>query len=935
MFEITGNDIAALNDEQLRALVARLCEAELRALGLPASAVTWGGNQDARDGGIDVRVKLPDTAAIDGFIPRPATGFQVKKPDTTPGAVAPEMAPGGTVRRAIQELAKASGAYIIVSSGTSASDSALHDRLRAMQTTVAGICGADKLHLDFYDRSRLATWVRTHPGLILWVREKIGRAIRGWRAYGPWAFAPEGPEGEYLLDDKVRIRTDKKEDGEGVAPLEGIRRVRDLLREPGRVGRLVGLSGVGKTRFVQALFDERVDQQSLDPSLAIYTNMADGPDPQPTGLASDLIAARIKAILVVDNCAPELHRSLSEICRSPGSTVSVITVEYDIREDEPEGTQVFSMEPSSLDLIAKLVARRYPAVSKVDANTIAGFSGGNARIAIALANTVGKNETIAGLSDEDLFRRLFYQRHEPDESLLLAAQACSLVYSFQGEDLSGADAELPRLAALIGKRAEEVFRCVAELRRRDLVQQRGVWRAVLPHAIANPLAAMALQNIPPGLIEAQLVTGAPDRLLRSFTRRLGYLHASREAVQVGEALLGRGGMLGDVAELSGFRIKMFENIAPVAPEAAMGALERIRDTANGYKGLAGRTNLIHLLRSLAYESVSFERCTGLLIAFAEAAEPDGKNDEAANTFESLFCLYLSGTRASVEQRLRVVEALLRSEQVSRFTLGVEALLAMLEAWHFSSIYPFEFGARPRDHGYWPKTVAEVRHWYSSVLKLVEAIGLSDLPVAIAVRKALAQKFRGLWYAAGVPDDAERVCRAIAAKTYWRDGWIAVRQSLQFEGDAMAPELRARLNVLEELLRPRDLVQKVRTVVLGYSAGTLDLEDLDDDEVDASTPRLERSDAIALRLGRDTAEDESAFAMLLPELVSGTGKLWQFGRGLALGSRDPQGTWSALVGQLAKTPEREQSVQVLCGLGSRALREWIPVSPVPKPAMRRQ
>lgn len=219
--------------------------------------------------------------------------------------------------------------------------------------------------------------------------------------------------------------------------------MRDILRAPGKVVRLVGLSGVGKTRLVQALFDERVDGQALDPSLASYTNMADGPDPQPTGLASDLIAARTRVILVVDNCPPELHRRLSELCRTPGSTVSVVTVEYDIREDEPEGTDVFALKASSSDLVEKLVKHRFPEVSSVDAHSVAEFAGGNARIAIALAATIGKNEMIAGLNDEELFARLFEQRHGHDPSLLLTAQACSLVYSFQGEDVSSREASCP------------------------------------------------------------------------------------------------------------------------------------------------------------------------------------------------------------------------------------------------------------------------------------------------------------------------------------------------------------------------------------------------------------------------------------------------------------------------------------------------------------
>jgi len=88
----------------------------------------------------------------------------------------------------------------------------------------------------------------------------------------------------------------------------------------------VGLSGVGKTRFVQALFDARIGTGALDPALAVYTNLGDDPDPQPIGMMSDLIARRLRAIVVIDNCHSELHRRLSELCRAPTSLVSVITV---------------------------------------------------------------------------------------------------------------------------------------------------------------------------------------------------------------------------------------------------------------------------------------------------------------------------------------------------------------------------------------------------------------------------------------------------------------------------------------------------------------------------------------------------------------------------------------------------------------------------------
>src|SRR3954451_12419962 len=120
MLEVTSEDIAALADDDLRSLVGQLCEAELRTRQFSTSAVTWGGNQNAADGGIDVRLSLPPDKQTGGFLPRTRIGFQVKKTDFTPAMIAPEMRPSGVLRPSIAALALQNGAYIIVSSGTNA-----------------------------------------------------------------------------------------------------------------------------------------------------------------------------------------------------------------------------------------------------------------------------------------------------------------------------------------------------------------------------------------------------------------------------------------------------------------------------------------------------------------------------------------------------------------------------------------------------------------------------------------------------------------------------------------------------------------------------------------------------------------------------------------------------------------------------------------------
>jgi hypothetical protein len=912
MFEITPDDIAHLNDENLRAVVARLCEAELRGRGYSTSCVTWGGNQNAADGGIDVRVALPPGSVTDGFVPRPATGFQVKQQDMPAGEIIDEMRPKDVIRPSIQDLADQSGAYIILSSQGSTTDTALTSRRDAMKEAMQGVPNADQLLLDFYDRTRIATWVRSHEGLIPWVREQVGRAIAGWHSYGSWAYAPDPVTAEYLFDDKLRIQPSKRDTDTGVSALEGIRQMRNKLREPRSVVRLVGLSGVGKTRLVQALFDDRVGVQSLNPSLAIYTNIADSPNPQPTGLASELVAAGTPAILVVDNCPSELHQRLSEVCRQEHSKLSVITVEYDIREDEPEGTEVFTLETSSPELIEKLLRRRFPTISQIDARTIADFSGGNARIAIALAATIERNGTVAGLTDDQLFQRLFLQRNAPDESLYHAAQACALVYSFQGEDVSDTgEAELVRLGKLVGKNPQELYRSVAELQRRDLVQQRSVWRAVLPHAIANRLAATALQNVPQAEIEMLLITASPARLMKSFSRRLGYLHASKEAARIVKKWLGSGGLLENVAGLDDLGRAMFKNVAPVAPDGALAALERTLLGPHGEEAAKECKAYCDLLRSLAYDAALFERCIALLVKIVTT---DDVNAQAHGTqlFISLFHIILSGTLATIEQRAKVVESLLASPDRKRRTLGVLALKAVLETWQFHSTSSFDFGARSRDFGYWPRTREEWQHWFGAALKVVESFACGEGPVAPQARAALAESFRGLWLKAGVPDEIANVCRAIRKSRFWPGGWLAVRQTLDLDGKELDEARLTTLLAIEADLRPADLVQKVRAVVFSTRLQGVDFEDFEDHSTEDIGTRMARTEALTQDLGKAVATERTFLTELLPEIVASDGRLWSFGQGLLEGAVDAEEMWNHLVAALAATEESVRKPQVLNG-----------------------
>jgi hypothetical protein len=86
LLQITGKDIGSLSDADLRELTGKLCEADYLQAGLSIRKITWGSDQDAADGGVDVRVRRlteisPEIAQppLNSDVPRAETVFQCKK----------------------------------------------------------------------------------------------------------------------------------------------------------------------------------------------------------------------------------------------------------------------------------------------------------------------------------------------------------------------------------------------------------------------------------------------------------------------------------------------------------------------------------------------------------------------------------------------------------------------------------------------------------------------------------------------------------------------------------------------------------------------------------------------------------------------------------------------------------------------------------------
>ena len=686
--------------------------------------------------------------------------------------------------------------------------------------------------------------------------------------------------------------------------------------------RIVGLSGVGKSRIVQALFEESVGNEPLGKHLAVYADLGETPGPSVREVVERLAAEGRPAILVLDNCPSDVHnRIASQVASS--SNLHLVTIEFDIREDKPETTSVVRIDAEGHEIAERLVERRYPDLGQVNARQIAEFAEGNARVALALAHAASEvRESLSTFSDAQLFERLFYQRNTSDTDLLEAAEVLSLVYSFSiSPDEEGVD-ELAALATLLeqGGNRRALYRAAQTLLERQLAQKRGNWRAVLPHAVSNRLAAKALLNIPVDDI-VNAFQGLPSlRLLKSFGRRLGFLHDHVVAQEIVKSWLSPGGRLHDLSQLSDDDIQLLQNVAPVAPEDVLAVIEFQEET------FFSRENphfsvFVDLLVNIAYESDLFERCVRLLAKFA-LTEEEGENwDSIQNRLFGLFSLYVSGTHAGLEAREGLARRYLSSTEANEQRLGLGMLKAALRSNHWSSTGTFEFGVRPRNFGYQPGTHEERNGWFKRFIALAQEIAVgSNVDLSTEVRRILADNLRSLWRYPGLRAMLMDMAKALNNQQPWLEGWRAVRLMKRYDyrkadretildGTEMLDELDAALN-------PRRLSDEVRAYVLSVQdqVWALDEElDLNDDQ--KWQKARDHAATRAYDLGTVVAGEPHVIDELSWELFTALGyeHLVEFGRGMASARSDLRALWNRLVECLEIAGDKARHCGVLEGV----------------------
>ena len=841
--DITDKDIAELNDEDLRELIGKLCEATLNKNNIDPICVTYGGNQDEPDGGVDVRIKATDIFNDNWAIPRNNTIFQVKKPTMPKSSIQKEMMnKDGRVKDSIKELVKLNGAYIIACSGDSLSDKRKNERITCMRDLLHSIDKKQNIKVDFYDSKRIATWVKQFPSIIIWVNEKIGKRTIGWNSYYNWS-NPNEEEKEFIIDEGVFLHKDNfyKENERTI--VEGINEIRELLSKERKVVRLAGLSGVGKTRFAQALFDKNIGEKALFKEKVIYCDIGNEPNPVPITFIQELIALQQRVIVVIDNCDKELHNKLAEFVGNVSSKLSMLTIEYDVKEDLSIESYNYYLDTSLDNTIRKLIKRDFDYIDDSNIETIVKCSDGNFRIARYLAKTIDKDESIGTLRSEEMFKRLFFQNNKENQDLLDVGRICSIFISFNIElNKDDYNNELNILGRIIGKSPVELIRYANELNKRQIVQKRGNMRAVLPHAISNRLADELLSTFPEEVVINEIKNS--KRLELSFFRRLRFLHNKEYAINIASLYLDNI----DFENIDKHEMEILNCIKVISPEKILYKIEQVKKDNFFTRKNDQYYDWARILAYIAYDPEFFYRATRLLIEFAKTEKKNENYNSIRDILYKLFHVMLSGTHALIDERIKVVDSLINDQCKIKNDIAIKLIDELLKTGGFLGQIIDESTSRKRDYGYWPRTNKEYKEWYASVFKYCEELMKKNIFME-EIKEVLSNNFRDL-ASQGFYNELEKIVENVLLNETWPQIWISIGVIKHFDRKKVPQEMLERMNKLQEKCSPKTIDDKIKVFLNNGRRIYWELEDITENE--------EKIYNTVKELGNDIGADKEHF-----------------------------------------------------------------------------
>lgn len=901
-FKVSGQHVAVLTERKLVLLTRKLINAEALCEGIGMDRIHVASNINEPDGGEDGRIEWSEGPERTRFLPSRLCQFQMKATEIDPAEAAEDVIDSaGAVKAMVHSVLSNGGTYVMMC-GRSYTSKKIESRVKAIvkRLAAAGLT-VPASQVQFRDADQIADWVNIHPSVAAWLLQETQPGLVGpFRDWLHWAGRHEYDSSPWVTDDRLDAFREK---------------LRGLIEPVRGVARIAGLSGRGKSRLtLEALGPTTAEELSRVRlcDLVLYAVEQEAGAETVKGVVQNLVDARVRAIVVIDRCPQESHRDLAAMVKRSDSRLSLVTIDHEIPRGDalPADTILVDAAPASvIEGMLKQVASR---ASNADRPRLVRLASGFPQLARLIGEAWLQDISIASAPDTVLFDRILLGRNRADAAQIETSAMLLSAFGLVGVK-PPVESDLETIAPFgSGTTTADLRRTIDDLVARGVAQLRGRLVALQPRPVALHLAERQWRAWDRATWDHVLFGPIPARLRKQAAEQLAMLNALPISVEVVRHVCRRGGPIDSIGALSVVgNAEVISSLAEIDTDVVVALLERVLDGAgvSALRAIEGdsRRHLVWALEKVAFVQSTFER--GALLLFELAmAENESWGNNASGQFKALFPVLLGNTEAGADDRLMVIDELLRTNDLERLKLVVHALQSGAKADSFTRSLGIEIhGSRPAMEPWRPQLWSEAWSYVRECANRLAVFAKRSDDIGEIARDALAGQFR-MYVGRGLIDDVERwVLDVTLSQSYWPKALTSLGDVLQYDRDELEPDVARRVQSLVERLSPDDVASKVRFIVSEMPWDYPVDEKLDFEE------RGKRQSEAVQALADELLGDEKLLIAFFPELSTGSQRMSiEFGRALALGSQQPLDLKQPIIDALLAVATGQRNYGLLSG-----------------------
>ena len=904
IFEVQVENINCLDHVQLTKLLKTLLHNEARSFDISQSSVEVALNIYTKDGGEDGRIKWESGPEKTDFLPSRFVQFQIKATKLTPSKCANEVVDqNGDVKAMVDQALNDGSAYILFTTQKlnkqekEQSIKAIRNRFLSL-----GKPYADSATIDIYDAARIQGWVNKYISTITAVLTWCNRPlIHGLQTWEEWGKHPEF----------IKFNFIQNEDRES-----SLKSMRELLSKKRNCGRIVGLSGLGKTRMAWELC--RDVQNDGFSNQVVYYDAAFKKNELPY-LVKEWVKHNLQGILIVDNCDLELHKALKYDVEYTDSQLSLLTLDFNPEKDSD--TRTIHLEPFENDLIKQMLEPVYGQLIP-DLDRVVSIAQGFPQMAVLIASArLEQLEDIGKLTDEVILKRMLWGNDELDREAIDVLRGCALFDKFGLDD--SAKEESLFIAKFINVDYESFYACVKKFEQRGIIDRRGRFAQIIPKPLAIRLASEWWEYSTPEKQKKLIQTGMPGQLGQSFCDQVAKLDFLPEVKNLVEDLCGPLAPFGQAEVILSVKgSSLFRSLVEVNPDAASESLFRIlsKYTHDQHSNIVGdvRRNLVWALEKLCFHEAAFDKSAKCLMWLA-AAENEEWGNNATGQFKQLFRTFGSGTEATPVQRLELIDYALKSQDDVIRRLAITALESAIRTNQGSRSIGAEYQGSSRPLEEWrPKIWKEAFDYWIEGLDRLTTVVLENGAESELAKKTIGAGIFGL-IGKGIPVmsalDASIKKIVSAQGAFWPLALENIKRAQSFYSDNCPDDAKQMLSKWVELLTPKSLGERIKIIVSMPPYEHKKNEDGEYIHVAAVNAEI---------LAQELSNDTDQVIPFLDQLSSGEQRQgWAFGYNLVFLSKKWEPLYSKTLSAVSsiEQPDLNFLMGILSGIHKLDKKEW--------------